>query len=161
MQCTEPLGLVGLTRASFHARGCAFRYQDHVLTGIIGPLTTVCRPLPRPISGAQHEKTEARAEPELVKQSKRQMRTFHPGLAGQSRIGGSGTDRSEVSLHRSSRRRHRRRTAQFTLTASPRTGPISRWTTRSAISSSPVGSRLMMTSFAPFFFAIAGKPAAG
>src|SRR5437879_6019525 len=52
------------------------------------------------------------------------------------------------------------RPRQFTPTAAPIVSPIGRCKTRSARSSSPVGSRLTMTSAAPLRFASSGNPAA-
>ena len=63
-----------------------------------------------------------------------------------------------VEPHRSSSRTLR---AQSTPTAAPRVSPIDRLSTRSAMRSSPVGSRLTMTSAAPLRLANSGKPAAG
>ena len=50
---------------------------------------------------------------------------------------------------------------QFTPTASPMMSPMPWCSTRSAVRSSPVGSRLTIARAAPFRFAISGKPAAG
>jgi hypothetical protein len=50
---------------------------------------------------------------------------------------------------------------QSTPTAAPRVSPIARFSTRSAIGSRPVGSRLTMTKVAPLRLASSGKPAAG
>ena len=51
--------------------------------------------------------------------------------------------------------------AQFTFTASPRVGPISRFMTRSAMPSRSVGSRFRMTRVEPDSLASTGNPAAG
>jgi len=50
---------------------------------------------------------------------------------------------------------------QFAGTTDAITGPISSWSTRSAIASWSVGSRLTMASCAPLLLASSGKPAAG
>ena len=50
---------------------------------------------------------------------------------------------------------------QSTPTATPRVSPIARFSTRSAIGSRPVGSRLTITKVVPLRLASSGNPAAG